>query len=621
MNRLAQETSPYLLQHAGNPVDWRPWGPEALSEARSDGKALLVSIGYSACHWCHVMERESFEDASTAAVMNELFVNVKVDREERPDVDAVYMEAVVALTGQGGWPLTVFLTPDGEPFYGGTYFPPEPRHGLPSFRQVLRAVADAYRERPEDIAAQAEALVGALRRSAATEPSGEALTEALLAEAESGLLAQLDPRWGGFGHAPKFPPASVLEFLLRRRALDPVRHTLDGMAAGGMYDLVGGGFHRYSVDSQWLVPHFEKMLYDNALLVPPYLHAWLLTGEERYRAVAEKTLDYMVRELQLEGGGFASSQDADTDGVEGLTYTWTAGEGAPAELLQPFEHGRSILRGELDAETRARLLALREQRPQPALDDKVIASWNGLALAALAEGARRLERGDLLAAAVELGELLCADPLWRTIRDGRARYPAYLEDYANVAHGLYELHVATGDLRWLREARRLALRATELFGDPERGGFFLAPSDGEQLVARQKAFDDNPTPSGSSMLAFVLLRLARIWGDDELERTAVGALRLVRDLLPRAPAAFGWALCAVDLHLSPPRELAIVGDLQADVARAALRGFDPNAVAAFGPAEDVPLLAGKTLVDGRPAVYICERFACRAPVTDASELA
>ncbi len=621
MNRLAQETSPYLLQHAGNPVDWRPWGPEALSEARSDGKPLLVSIGYSACHWCHVMERESFEDASTAAVMNELFVNVKVDREERPDVDAVYMEAVVALTGQGGWPLTVFLTPDGEPFYGGTYFPPEPRHGLPSFRQVLRAVAEAYRERPEDIAAQAEALVGALRRSAATEPSGEPLTEALLAEAEGGLLAQLDPRWGGFGRAPKFPPASVLELLLRRGSLDPVRRTLDGMAAGGMYDLVGGGFHRYSVDSQWLVPHFEKMLYDNALLVPPYLHAWLLTGEERYRVVAEQTLDYMVRELRLEGGGFASSQDADTDGVEGLTYTWTAEEGAPAELLQPFEHGRSILRGELDAETRARLLALREQRPQPALDDKVIASWNGLALAALAEGARRLERGDLLAAAVELGGLLCADPLWRTIRDGRARYPAYLEDYANVAHGLYELHVATGDLRWLREARRLALAAVELFGDPERGGFFLAPSDGEQLVARQKAFDDNPTPSGSSMLAFVLLRLARIWGDDELERTAVGALRLVRDLLPRAPAAFGWALCAVDLHLSPPRELAIVGDPQADVARAALRGFDPNAVVAFGPAEDVPLLAGKTLVDGRPAVYVCERFACRAPVTDASELA
>jgi uncharacterized protein YyaL (SSP411 family) len=567
------------------------------------------------------MERESFDDEATAAVMNELFVNVKVDREERPDVDAVYMDAVVALTGQGGWPLTVFLTPDGEPFFGGTYFPPEQRHGLPSFRQVLRAVADAYRERPEDVTAQADALVGALRRSAETEPSREPLTEALLAEAERVLLSQLDPRWGGFGHAPKFPPASVLEFLLRRGALEPVRLTLDGMAAGGMYDLVGGGFHRYSVDAQWLVPHFEKMLYDNALLVPPYLHAWLLTGEERYRTVAEQTLDYMVRELRLPGGGFASSQDADTDGVEGFTYSWTAEEGAPPQLLQPFEDGRSILRGELDEETRARLLEIRGRRAQPALDDKVIAAWNGLALAALAEGARRLDRPDLLAAARDLGELLLDDPLWRTLRDGRAKHPAYLEDHANVAHGLYELHVATGELRWLHESRRVALTAVERFNDPERGGFFLAPADGEQLVARQKSFDDNPTPSGSSMLAFVLLRLARIWGDDELEREAVGALRLVRDLLPRAPQAFGWALCALDLHLSPPRELAIVGAPDSDVSRAALRSFDPNAVVAFGPADDVPLLEGKTLVDGNAAVYVCERFACRAPVTEASELA
>ncbi len=621
MNRLAQETSPYLLQHADNPVDWQPWGEEAFSQGRRERKPLLVSIGYSACHWCHVMERESFDNPATAAVMNELFVNVKVDREERPDVDAVYMDAVVALTGQGGWPLTVFLTPDGEPFYGGTYFPPEPRHGLPSFRQVLRAVADAYRERPEDVAAQAEALVGALRRSAETEPSREPLTESLLAEAERGLLSQLDPRWGGFGHAPKFPPASVLEFLLRRGRIDAARLTLDGMAAGGMYDLVGGGFHRYSVDGEWLVPHFEKMLYDNALLVPPYLHAWLLTGEERYRVVAEQTLDYMVRELRLPSGGFASAQDADTDGVEGLTYTWTAEEGAPAELLQPFEHGRSILRGELDEETRMRLLAIREQRPQPALDDKVIASWNGLALAALAEGARRLASNGLLQAAEELGELLAADPLWRTMRDGRAKFPAYLDDYANVAHGLYELHVATGDLRWLRESRRIAVAAVERFGDPERGGFFLTPADGEKLVARQKTFDDNPTPAGSSMLAFVLLRLARIWGDDELERLAVGALRLVRDLLPRAPSAFGWALCALDLQLSPPRELAIIGGTDTDVARAALAGFDPNAVVAFGPADDVPLLEGKTLVEGRPAVYVCERFACRTPVTDPAELA
>ncbi len=624
MNRLAEETSPYLLQHAANPVDWHAWSEEAFARARAGGRPLLVSIGYSSCHWCHVMERESFDDAATAALMNELFVCVKVDREERPDVDSIYMDAVVSLTGQGGWPLTVFLTPDGEPFFGGTYFPPEPRHGLPSFRQVLRAVADAYRERPEDVAAQAETLVGALRQSAEREPSREPLHAGLLAEAEDVLLRQLDPRSGGFGHAPKFPPASALEFLLRRGRSDAVCLTLDGMAAGGMYDVVGGGFHRYSVDSDWLVPHFEKMLYDNALLVPPYLHAWLVTGEERYRDVAARTLDYMVRELRLESGGFASAQDADTDGVEGLTYTWTEDEGVPAELLRPFEHGRSIIRGELDDETRARLLAVRERRPQPFRDDKVIASWNALALAALAEGARFLASDKLSQAALALGELLDVsshgEPLWRTTRDGRAKFPAYLDDYANVAHGFYELHLATGDLRWLRASRRAADRAIALFGDEERGGFFLSPVDGERLVARQKSLEDNPIPSGNSMLAFVLLRLARIWGDEELERRATDALRLVGDYLTRAPSAFGWALCALDLHLSPPRELAIVGAADTPLARAALGVFDPNTVVAFGPADDIPLLEGKDLVDGKPAVYVCERFACRAPVTDSSEL-
>jgi uncharacterized protein YyaL (SSP411 family) len=633
MNRLAQETSPYLLQHAGNPVDWYPWGEEAFARARAEDKPLLVSIGYSACHWCHVMERESFEDEATAQLMNERFVNVKVDREERPDVDAVYMDAVVALTGQGGWPMTVFVTPAGEPFYGGTYFPPEPRHGMPAFRQVLAAIADAYRTRRADVARQAEALVEALRRSAETVQSSEPLTAALLEEAERVLRAQVDPRWGGFGRAPKFPPASVLEFLLRRRAYEPLFSTLDGMSAGGMYDYVGGGFHRYSVDDEWLVPHFEKMLYDNALLVPPYLHAWLLTGIRRYRKVVERTLEYVLRELALEGGGFASAQDADTDGVEGLTFTWTSAEveqalgaGRSELVLQPFEHGRSILRGGLTSAEQAALLAARERRPKPARDDKAIASWNGLLLAALAEAGRRLERRDWLDAATALAEFLLGplsdgERLHRTWRDGVAKGTGYLDDYANVAHGLYELHVATGDPRWLHESRRLALLAVELFGDPERGGFFLTPADGERLVARQKGFDDNPTPSGSSMLAFVLLRLARIWGDEELERQAVGALRLVRDVMVRVPSAFGWALCALDLHLSPPRELAIVGPPASEVARAALRAFDPNTVVACGPADGVPLLAGKTLVLGKPAVYVCERFACRAPVTDAAELA
>ncbi|HUJ92544.1 MAG TPA: thioredoxin domain-containing protein [Gaiellaceae bacterium] len=632
MNRLAGETSPYLLQHAGNPVDWYPWGDEAFAHARAEDKPLLLSIGYSACHWCHVMERESFEDEETAREMNEHFVSVKVDREERPDVDAVYMDAVVALTGQGGWPMTVFLTPDGEPFFGGTYFPPEPRHGMPAFRQVLGAVAEAYRDRRGDVARQAAVLVQALRDGAAREPSRESLTAELLLDAATVLRSQYDAQWGGFGYAPKFPPASVVELLLRRGELDLALGTLDGMAAGGMHDLVGGGFHRYSVDRQWLVPHFEKMLYDNALLVPAYLHAWVLTGTAAYGDVAARTVEYVLRELALDGGGLASAQDADTDGVEGLTFTWTAEELEAAigpgrgELLQPFEHGRSVLRGALTDDERAALLAARELRPKPLRDDKAIASWNGLMLAALAEAGRRLERADWLAAATALagfllGPLSSGGRLHRTWRDGVAKGTGYLEDYANVAHGLYELHVATGDRRWLDESRRLALLAVQLFADDERGGFFLTPADSEALVARQKGLEDTPTPSGNSMLAFVLVRLARIWGDDELERRAVGVLRLVRDAVARAPSAFGWALCALDLHLAAPRELAIVGGADSEVARAALRGFDPNAVVAFGPAEGVPLLEGKTLVGGRPAVYLCERFACRAPVTDPAAFA
>ena len=633
MNRLANETSPYLLQHAGNPVEWYPWGEEALERARVEDKPILLSIGYAACHWCHVMAHESFEDEQTAALMNQRFVNVKVDREERPDLDSLYMDAVVALTGHGGWPMTVFLTPSGEPFLGGTYFPPEPRHGLPAFRQLLEAVSDAYRERRDDVARQAGTLVDALRQAAELSPSADPLTESLLTDAARALQRQFDPEWGGFGGAPKFPPASTLEFLLRwhRRsgddqALEMVTRTLDGMAAGGMYDLLGGGFHRYSVDERWLVPHFEKMLYDNALLAPVYLHAWLVTGEARYREVAEETLEYMLRELRLPEGGFASAQDADTDGVEGLTFTWTADEGAPSELLAPFEHGRSVLRGELDEELKGRLFALREQRPKPLRDDKAIAAWNGLALAALAEAGRRLRRADCIDAARAVAEFLLGPlsdergRLHRSWRAGQARNPGYLEDYADAANGLYELHVATGELRWLHEAMRLARLAVELFSDEQRGGFFLAAADGEQLVARKKEFDDNPTPSGNSMLAFVLLRLGRIWGDDELERQAAGVLRLVRDGIPRAPSAFGHALNALDLYLAPPRELAVIGTPEDDVARAALAGFDPDTVAAFGPADDVPLLAGKDYVDGKAAVYVCERFTCKAPVTEASAL-
>jgi uncharacterized protein YyaL (SSP411 family) len=618
MNRLAGETSPYLQQHAANPVDWYPWGPEALERARAEDRPILLSIGYAACHWCHVMERESFEDPLTARVMNEHFVSIKVDREERPDLDSIYMDAVVALTGSGGWPMTVFLTPDGEPFFGGTYFPPEPRHGLPAFKQVLLGVAEAWEERRDEVERSGGNLAEHIRSSARLRPSAEPLTGELLAEATRNLAQGFDTESGGWGRAPKFPPGPVLEFLLRSGEEELTRRTLDGMALGGMYDLVGGGFHRYSVDSRWLVPHFEKMLYDNALLAAVYRHAARRFDEPRYRAVADATIDYVLRELALEGGGFASSQDADTDGVEGLTFTWAPGEGAPEELLHPFEHGRFVLRGELDDETRSRLFELRELRPKPPRDDKAIASWNGLMLAALAQ-AGRLEPASALGEFL-LGPLSDDDGrLHRTWRDGVAKGTGYLEDYADVAYGLSELHVATGEPRWLREAHRLALLAIELFAD-EQGGFFQTPADGEELVARKKELDDHPTPSGNAMLAYTLLRLGRIWGDDELERRAAAAVGLVRDALQVAPTSFGWMLVALQQYLAPHREIAIAGAPNAPVARAALAQAAPTDVVAFGPADDVPLLAGRTEVDGRPAVYLCERFACRLPVTEPSRL-
>ena len=653
MNRLADETSPYLLQHAANPVDWYPWGDEAFDRAREEDKAILLSVGYAACHWCHVMEHESFEDDATAALMNERFVSVKVDREERPDVDGLYMDAVVALSGQGGWPMTVFLTPEGRPFWGGTYFPPEPRQGMPSFRQVLDAISDAYSNRRGDLEEQAGRLVDAIRESSERTGSTDPLTTGLLTGAVSSLRAAFDPVWGGFGGAPKFPPASTLELLLRMHvrtgsddALAMARLTLDRMAAGGMVDQIGGGFHRYSVDSVWLVPHFEKMLYDNALLAGAYLHAWSLTGDERYRRVTEETLDYLVRDLRLSEGGFASAQDADTEGVEGLTYTWTPDElrevlGEAAESfgrrygVTPtgnFE-GRSILHladesVPEDPAARKKLLEARMARPQPLRDDKAIAAWNGLALAAFAEAGRVLARPDYLEVANRLALFLregMSDPegrLYRSYRDGEAKIDGYLEDYADVANGYLELYFATGELRWLEEARLLARHARERFGDSERGGFFV---DDHGLVARRKEFDDHPTPSGNSMMSYVLLRLARIYGDDELARDAVGVFRLARSLLERAPAAVGHLLCALDLHLSPPQEVAVVG-FSEELRRAAVDRYRPNTVYAFaaGPAdpalERVPLLAGKSLVGGRAAAYVCENFACRAPVTEPAEL-
>ena len=636
MNRLAAATSPYLLQHAENPVDWYEWGDEAFERARAEDKPLLVSVGYSSCHWCHVMAHESFESPTVAALMNELFVNVKVDREERPDVDAVTMEATVGMTGSGGWPTTVFMTPDARPFYAGTYFPPESRHGLPGFSEVLRAIARAWKERRDDLELQAGRIDEAIRRAARKHPAppdADLVEPLLLADAVNAIGRTFDRSFGGFGRAPKFPPSSTLELLLRRgdeESLAMATATLDAMAAGGMYDVVGGGFHRYSVDERWLVPHFEKMLYDNALLASAYLHAWVVTGHERYRGVVERTLDYVVRELALPDGGIASAQDADTDGVEGLTYTWTREEateaGLPRGLLAPFEHGRFVVRGELDPETRERALAARARRPQPFRDDKALASWNGLALAALAEAGYRLERRDWVDAARAVGEFLLGPlsaedgRLLRSRRGERSSGYAYLDDYANVAHGLVELHVATGELRWLLEARRLALLAVDLFGDGEGGGFFLSPADGDPRVARTMDLQDSPTPSGSSMLAYVLTRVSRIWGDDGLEARARSFFALVGPLAAQAPGFFAWALCGLDALLSPPREIAVVGSVDAPVARAALAPFQPATAVAVGPSDDVPLLAGKSLVDGRTAVYVCERFVCRAPVTDPEEV-
>jgi uncharacterized protein YyaL (SSP411 family) len=626
VNRLADETSPYLQQHAENPVDWYPWGPEALERAKAEDKAIFLSVGYSACHWCHVMERESFSNPKTAELMNANFVNVKVDREERPDVDSLYMEAAVAINRSGGWPLSLFLMPDGRPFWAATYLPPVPRNGLRSFPDILETVARAWNDRRDDLTKTADSLTEYMRNAAAAEPIDAPVDEQLVKQAIEALTYSFDWQWGGWGGAPKFPASPALEFLMRREVPRMPERTLDAMAAGGMYDLVGGGFHRYSVDQKWLVPHFEKMLYDNAQLAVTYLHGWQVTGKARYRQVIEQTLGYMLRELSLDGGGFASSQDADTDGKEGLTFTWTRSDGIPDTMLHSFEGGRFVLRGELDEALRAELFEMREARPKPARDDKVIASWNGLALAAFAECGRVLDRADWVDAARALGEFLLGSMsaeggrLHHTWRDGTAKGTGFLEDYADVANGLLELHAATGELRWLEEANRLARLAIELFHDGQHGGFFQTPSDGEELVVRRKVFDDSPAPSGNSMLAYVLLRLSRIYGDDELEHKAVGVFKLTMGGLQNAGSAFGWGLVGVDLYLSPRREIAIAGPPSSDVAKKALRRWDPRAVIAFGPADTVPLLEGKTLVDGKPAVYVCERFACQAPATDPRDL-
>jgi len=651
-NRLAAETSPYLRQHMDNPVDWYPWGEEALARAQSEDRPLLVSIGYSACHWCHVMERESFEDPQVAALMNERFVCIKVDREERPDVDAACMEACQAMTGQGGWPLNAFLTPDQQPFYVGTYYPPEPRHGMPDWRTVLEAVAVAWRERREEVAGQGARVAQSLGATARMRASEEPFDERLLLDAVQGLGNSYDPVNGGFARAPKFPMTSVLEFLLARGERTMSLHTLRSMARGGIYDQVGGGFSRYAVDSTWTVPHFEKMLYDNALLARAYLHGWQVTGEPLLRRVCGETLDWALREMRGPEGGFCSALDADSEGVEGKFYVWTLAQ--LRSTLGPltdqavayfgasesgnFEAGANVLEGrgpepERRAEIRSRLYDARSERVRPGLDDKRLCSWNALMISALAEAGGALEQPDYVQAAEACAEFVLGfmrDPhgrLLRTWKDGRAHIDAYLEDHAYLLEALLTLYEASFDPRWYREAVAIADTTLERFADPEHGGFFTTTADHQLGFARRKDLEDSPIPSGSSSAAFGLLRLARLSGSADYERHALGVLALLAPVAGRHPLAFGHALRAFDFHFAPVREVAIAG--QGAPARAlaqVVRGdFRPHVVLAGGGGGgadgEVPLLRHRPAPAGGAAAYVCERSVCQAPVVSTEALA
>ncbi|MDX6670610.1 MAG: uncharacterized protein QOI91_973 [Solirubrobacteraceae bacterium] len=646
-NALAHETSPYLLQHRDNPVDWRPWGPEALAEARERDVPLLISIGYSACHWCHVMERESFEDPEVAAYMNERFVCVKVDREERPDVDAIYMDAVQAMTGRGGWPLNAFTTPEQVPFYAGTYFPPQTRGGMPSWMMVLEGVAKAWDDRRDEIRAGGGRIVERLSGGARLSPSSQPIEPRAVDEAVAALRAAYDAVNGGFGGAPKFPPASAIELLLARGETEMSLGTLRAMAAGGIYDQVGGGFSRYAVDATWTVPHFEKMLYDNALLARAYLHGWLVSGDEDLRRVATETLDWMLREMRGPEGGFFSALDADSEGEEGRYYVWTleqlrallgdrAGDAIAwfgATERGNFEGRANVLeaRGPRppDAdEIRTQLYEERERRVRPGLDDKRLTSWNALAIGALADAGAALERPDYVDAAVGAAEFLLSQlrdergRLRRTWKEGRARLDGYLEDHAYLIEALLTLYEATFDPRWFGAARELADVMVAAFGDPERGGFFSTATDHEQLAARRKDLEDTPIPSGSSSAALGLLRLAALTGEREYERQALGALRLVHEVAPQHPQAFAHLLQALAFYVSPVREVALVGDDLAPLERAVRGAHRPYVVLAGTRDGDggVPLLEGRTPVDGRAAAYVCESFTCLRPVTEPDEL-
>jgi uncharacterized protein YyaL (SSP411 family) len=692
-NRLIQETSPYLLQHAHNPVNWYPWGQEALQKAQSEDRPIVLSVGYSACHWCHVMERESFENEEIAAIMNTHFVSIKVDREERPDIDGIYMQAVQALTRQGGWPMTVFLTPDGRPFYGGTYFPPGDRHyggqTLPGFARILLTMAEFYTTRRAEVEEQAEQLATYLRQQssaplrALNQHAPEQGTLDMLTRASRELAGDFDRVHGGFGDAPKFPNTMSLEFLLRQHLhrrpgevhngegpteLEIVEATLASMAHGGIYDQLGGGFHRYSVDAGWLVPHFEKMLYDNALLSRLYMHAHLVTGQAFYARVATRTLDYVIREMTAPQGGFYSTQDADSEGEEGRFFLWTSAE-VETLLAPPDAHlfklyydvsergnfeGKNVLHVAKKAAViaagagvseeglkaalqrgRSTLFEAREQRVRPGRDEKILTSWNGLMLRSFAEAARFLRRADYLQVARRnaeflLRELFYEGRLLRTWKDGQAHLKGYLEDYMFLADGLLAVYEADFDPRWFRQARHLVDEAIRLFADEQNGGFFDTGTDHEALLNRPKDIMDNATPAGNSVAAEVLLRLAAWTGEQVYRQRAEDYLRSLGAIMVEHPQPFGHALGALDLSLSSACELAIAGDPQHPQTGnllAAINGrYLPNSVLACASPEEpevaqlIPLLAGRPYKDGQPCVYVCRHFTCQAPVTTPEEL-
>src|SRR5688572_6477875 len=666
-NNLINETSPYLLQHAHNPVDWYAWGDEAFEKARTEDKPVLVSIGYSACHWCHVMEHESFEDEATARIMNEHFVNIKVDMEERPDVDQIYMTFGQLTTGRGGWPMNVFLTPDKLPFFGGTYFPPAPRYGMPSWQQILMSIAEAWRDRREELMHSASEILGELRRTGISEPAGATAGTDELDSAFASFTRSFDRINGGFGGAPKFPPSMSLEFLLRywkrtgdERALEMVKFTARKMAEGGINDQLGGGFHRYAVDAIWLVPHFEKMLYDNAQLIRIYLHLFQITGDDFFKRVAMETLGYVMREMLDPAGGFYSSQDADSEGEEGKFFVWTPAEVEAVlgrEDAQVFNffydasgegnfEGNNILHVTYALEAaskalkiepdvlsgilergRATLFAERETRVKPFRDEKVLAAWNGMMLAAFAEAAAVLDNDEYLEIAKRnadflLNEMQSEGRLLRTWKDGRAKLNAYLEDYANLADGLIELYQASGDVRYLNESRRLAdLMITE-FWDEENGGFFFTSNDHEELIVRNKDFYDNATPSGNSAAADVLLRLAKFYGDEKYERFAATVLRLIAPQINRHPQGFGRALSTLEFHLSPVKEIVVVGERGNELEREVKKSYLPRSIVAsiVEPSDEIPLTADRGRVDGQATAYVCESFVCERPVTAVEDL-